>query len=192
MAEVGIRHILAASDWQTIAAIIVFTLISIVANWVKKRSEAANAPQRPDSEADEEFEPVELFEEPKPKYRPAPVARPTAPKVLIAGPRRPEPSVRPASERVHTTEAQVRISSILRTPRVPLASALGTSEKGRPPQKTIRSAMPQGDVVEVPHARGQEFLNLRSPRTLRQAVIAAELLRPPLALRGQSDLPGLA
>lgn len=189
MTEVGTLHFLAASDWQTIAAIIVFTLISVVANWVKKRGEA-NAPQRPPHEADDEFEPVELFEEPRPTHRPTPVAQPTAIPIPKAVPRRAERLGKPVSAREHSTEAQVRISSILRTPKTPLVSSRGG--KGPPSQNRAQGAAPQRAEAELTAKKGGEIPDFRDAKTLRQAVIAAELLRPPVALRETSDLPGLS
>lgn len=187
--NVGIAQLLAASDWQTIAAIVVFTVISIVANWVKKRSEA-NAPSPAKADGDEEFEPVELFDEPRPIRRTPPIARPTAPPILVTGPRRMTPyGERPGLIGSSTSEAQDRVSSVLQMPKVSVAPAVRVTEKARP-QKAARVAVPPAAVAEADLVSGKGILDLHNPRSLRQAVIAAELLKPPVALRGTPDLPG--
>ncbi|HKQ46975.1 MAG TPA: hypothetical protein VJZ71_02770 [Phycisphaerae bacterium] len=190
-ANVEIAQVLAASDWQTIAAIVVFTVISIVANWVKKRSEA-NAPSSPaQADADEEFEPVEVFDESRPIRRAPPIARPTAPPIPVAGPRRMTPyGERPELIRSRTSEAQDRVNSVLQMPKVSVAPAIRVAEKARP-QKAARVAVPQAAVPEADLVNGKGILDLHNPRSLRQAVVAAELLKPPMALRGTPDLPGL-
>jgi hypothetical protein len=178
--------ILAESDWQTIAAIVVFTLISVIANWVKKRSETAQQP-RPGTAVDDEFEPVELFEEPRPLPRSAPVARPTALPKPAKPPRPREPKGKPVSASEHTQETAVRISSIVRTPK---ESAARPGVRAIQPIKIQR---PAPATIEVESSPGVgELLPLRNPRNLRQAIIAAEILRPPLALRVASELPGLS
>ena len=189
--NVGIAQLLAASDWQTIVAIIVFTLISIVANWVKKRSEA-KAPSPTQADAGEEFEPVELFEEPKPIRRTIVVARPSPPPI-VTGERRhlSRPAETPASNRSRASEAQDHVYSTLPMPKVSMASAVALAGKARRRQEPDRGTIPEAAIAEPPKVIYQEFLNLRNPKSVRQAVIAAELLKPPLALRGDSELPGL-
>jgi hypothetical protein len=190
MSDVAPGLFLAESDWQTVVAIVVFSLISIVANWVKKRSDAAGS--KPRTSGDDEFEPVVLFEEPKPVSRPTPVARPTTPPIPVAKRGRSEPRGKSVKASEHTSEAQVRIASKLRTPTVPLTHAMQGSAKVSNLRQKKPSAPQQAAEVEDTLKKPLDISDFRNPRTLRQAVVAAELLRPPVALRNESDLPGLS
>ena len=184
--DITIGWVLAESDWQTVAAIIVFTVISIIANWIKKRSDASTS--KAGAEGDDEFEPVELFEEPKPLARPTPVARPKLPPKIMVSPRVAESRGKPRATREHSAEAQVRISSILGRSKVQTAHAPGTSANTTLLKQEESGATLQSHEVELPSGKRFGILDFHNPKSLREAVIASELLGPPIALRGESGL----
>lgn len=189
----AMTSLLAASDWQSLAAIIVFTLISLIANWVKKRSEAAAGPNASkDSDSNDEFEPVELFDEPKPMRKPPPMARPPAPLIAVLSRGRPQPA--PTKKRKATpltAEPQIRIGNtrqrlstlhvtenVTRQTPAKTASGLISADRG-PAEKTPATAQRTAAIPDFFDAR-----------TLRRAIVAAEILNPPIALRDPSQTFG--
>jgi len=180
-------QVLAASDWRAVAAVIVFTLISLVANWVKKRSEAATGsePTR-DSEADADFEPVELFDERKPnRTSPPRVARPKAPPIVaVPRGRLQPPTAKPKLGRAPTAEWATRVGGTkLPTPVVPHSETVSQRARAKPAHASRPAETRPAAETTLSVNEDAGIPNLYDPKALRRAIIAAELLNPPIALR---------
>lgn len=181
--SLGMAEVLAASDWQSLVAGLVFVLVSMAAGWLKKRSEADSNPSR--GQEPEKSVPAETFDKPKSfesmqqkkgsKRPPLLVVQRNRSEVLAAPPKR---------ARRLAGEWQTRVAGT--TYQSTKVSAFGTTERPgfpKPAQPSLVADSREAVAPDRPFVHGGLFPEMHDPIRLRRAIIAAEILNPPLALR---------
>ncbi len=181
----GIARVLAASDWQSILAGLVFVLVSLAAGWVKKRSEAA-ANSNPTRKAEEdEFEPAEIFDESRPVKMTPRQQKPKRPPIIVVE-RKPflARAASPKREKRRAGESQSRVGGTYYHG----SKVVQTGTAAKPPipiQPRMSLAAELGEVAPTVRSSqdGPLIPDLHDATSLRRAIVASEILNPPLALR---------
>jgi hypothetical protein len=159
-------------DLSTIIAVIVFAIISIVGNWAKKRGEAKQA------EADEK---KPAAPRPQPRASRPPRAPPAVRRKAEPIEREPRvPALPEIAKAVRRLAERAAGTSVLDSAPLPTVSV--RAEVPKPlalPRKAPPAVKPSADGAR-PRRRGLGRLERAS---LRRAVILAEVLGPPAALR---------
>jgi hypothetical protein len=178
VSTIGVMTLLAAGDRFSVIAVIVLAVFSMIGNWLKKRAEERAGAGGIRTQDDDEFEPVELFEERKPIRTPPPrPIRPKPPPVLVTPPTGyHHPTARKTPPRPGNEWATRVSGTKVPTPIVPHSESAGQRKE----PKRVTAPLAETGAAFSPDDRTPDLHDLV---TLRRAIIAAEILGPPIALR---------
>ncbi len=171
---------LADTDITSLIAFVLFAIISVLGNALKKKAEAKR--QQSDSPSDEEFDEIPELLSAGPSISRSVSQAPPKPALPLPSVPRPAREVRrPDRQKAMPNDVyDLVVAQIARK-----ASQPRTTIPPKPRADMAVSETPDG-VPERPLLMGKRGDRLLDAQTLRSAVVWSEILKPPLGLR---DLP---
>ncbi|GMU35367.1 MAG: hypothetical protein AMXMBFR20_32390 [Planctomycetia bacterium] len=176
--------LLADKDITSLIAFVLFAVISVLGNALKKRAEAKRQEAR--SSPDEEHDEMPELLSAGPTFDHSVPSTPPRPVPPLPGEPRPARQVRRLDQptTMPNDVYDLAVAQIARKASQPFAPK--TSSSARTHLDLATSEAPRGNSSEQPFSTPTRGIRRLDAQTLRSAVVWSEILKPPLGLR---DLP---
>lgn len=175
---------LADKDITSLIAFVLFAVISVLGNAIKKRSEAKR--QQSGSTSDEEFDEIPELLSAGPSIRRSVPPTPSKPVPPVPSVPRPTRGVRrPDQQRAMPSDVYDLVEAQIARKATKSASIKTSGPSG--PRDDLASSVNSTIRSQRPQTTNKRSNRLLDAQTLRSAVAWSEILRPPIGLR---DLPG--